>query len=147
MGYLYKTPQSIEEWRSYYQLRWEVLREPWHQPAGSERDKLEEQAFHIMAVDTNQNSVVGVGRLHRLDYHRVQIRYMAVHPNHQGIGIGVQLLSRLEQQAVVLGVQEILLNARTTSLEFYLHRGYRIIEAGPLLFGTIAHMKMSKQLV
>ena len=146
MGNTFKSPQTEQEWRDYYQLRWLVLREPWQQPQGSEQDALEDQAFHIMAVDASGHTI-GTGRLHRLTQISAQIRYMAVHPQQQGKGIGRQLLQRLEQEAVNWGCQEIVLNARSGSLDFYLHQGYQIIGEAPLLFGSIAHKHMRKLLV
>jgi N-acetylglutamate synthase-like GNAT family acetyltransferase len=143
MGYTLKSPATEQEWYDYYQLRWQILRAPWQQPLGSERDEFENEAFHIMAID-NQNNVSGVGRLHRLSNSNAQIRYMAVLPQHQGKGIGGQILQRLEKQARDWGCQEILLNARTTSLDFYLRHGYQITGEAPMLFGSIAHKQMHK---
>ena len=33
-------PRTTQEWESYFDLRWRVLREPWGQARGSERDDL-----------------------------------------------------------------------------------------------------------
>ena len=139
-------PQTEQDWRDYYQLRWQVLREPCQQPQGSERDELEDLAFHIMTVDENRTTV-GVGRLHRISSASAQIRYMAVHPQQQGKGIGSELLRRLEEQAASWGCMEVLLNARLGALDFYLHQGYQITGEAPILFGCIAHKRMCKLLV
>ena len=34
-------PKSPEDFKKYYNLRYEVLRKPWNQPIGSERDRKE----------------------------------------------------------------------------------------------------------
>ena len=146
MAYILTSPETEQDWQDYFQLRWQVLREPWQQPRGSERDELEDQAMHIMAVDEHRN-ILGVGRLHRLTDHSAQIRYMAVHPQQQGKGIGSQLLRRLENAAESWGCLEVLLNARSKALDFYLQRDYQIIGEAPMLFGCIAHKCMRKQLV
>ena len=146
MGYTVKSPETTQDWQGYYQLRWQVLREPWQQPPGSERDELEDQAFHIMVVDDDRR-ILGTGRLHRLSETQAQIRYMAVHRQQQGKGIGRQLLRRLEEEAASWGCREIVLNARVVSVDFYLHQGYQIIGEAPLLFGSIAHKRMRKLLV
>ena len=145
MAYSFKSPESEQEWRNYYQLRWQILRAPWQQPLGSERDEFENEAFHIMALD-GQDTVTGVGRLHRLSANSVQIRYMAVHAQHQGKGLGSRILQQLEKQAREWEIQEILLNARTTALDFYLHHGYQITGEAPMLFDSIAHKRMRKLL-
>ena len=56
-----KQPKTEKEFEAYYDLRWRVLREPWQQLKGSEKDELENESFHIMACDEN-NNIVGVGR-------------------------------------------------------------------------------------
>ena len=98
----------------------------------------------MVVDDTNQT--VGVGRLHRNDNTQAQIRYMAVLPQFQGKGLGGQLLAGLEQRARKWGCEEIVLNARTTSLDFYLHHHYQIMGEAPMLFGSIAHKRMRKLL-
>ncbi|HID48743.1 MAG TPA: thioesterase, partial [Chromatiales bacterium] len=70
-------PSTPAQFRRYYRLRWQVLRQPWNQPPGSERDTHDEGAVHAMAVD-NHHVLVGVGGLHRLDARTGQIRYLAV---------------------------------------------------------------------
>jgi GNAT superfamily N-acetyltransferase len=145
MGYSFKSPGSDQEWHDYFQLRWLILRAPWQQPHGSERDELEDAAFHVMCLADNRH-IVGAGRLHRLSDTSAQIRYMAVDPRQQGKGIGSQLLRKLEDEAKIWGCQEILLNARTTSLDFYQKHNYQIIGDAPVLFGRIAHKQMRKQL-
>ncbi|MEJ2362384.1 MAG: thioesterase, partial [Gammaproteobacteria bacterium] len=41
MNYTYKSPQTKQEWQAYFDLRWRILRAPWQQARGSERDDLE----------------------------------------------------------------------------------------------------------
>lgn len=145
MTYSYKSPETEQEWRDYFALRWRILREPWQQPPGSERDEFEDEAVHIMALD-KQNTITGIGRVHRFSTSSAQIRYMAAHPQHQRKGIGGQILQRLEKQAREWACQEIVLNARTMSLAFYLYHGYQITGEAPILFGSIAHKQMHKML-
>ena len=58
------TPDTPELWDAYYDLRWRLLREPWQQPRGSEKDELEKEAYHCIAIDEH-GSVIGVGRIHK----------------------------------------------------------------------------------
>lgn len=143
MGYTFKSPVSAQEWHDYFLLRWQILRAPWQQPRGSEQDSLEADAFHLLAKD-DAGETVGVGRIHRSDSTQAQIRYMAVAPSHRERGIGGQLLVKLEEQANAWGCKDVVLNARTTSLQFYLHHGYQVIADAPTLFGCIPHKRMCK---
>ena len=42
-SYLIIEPKTKEDWDAYYQLRYEVLRKPWNQPAVSTKDEAEEK--------------------------------------------------------------------------------------------------------
>lgn len=124
-------------------MRWQILRAPWQQPPGSERDEFEIEASHVIAIGEH-NQVIGVGRLHKLDGQRVQIRYMAVADEFQRMGVGELILKALESRAAEWQAKEIVLNARDTIKEFYLRHGYSEIAQGELLFGKIAHIRMHK---
>lgn len=138
-----RTPNSDLEWQSYYQLRFEVLRKPWGQLEGSEKDHLEAHANHFACFDGD--SIVGVGRLDALENHGFQIRFMAVDPNHQGKGIGSDLMVAMEKAAWNGGGEVIYLHAREVALDFYRNLGYRYLEVSHLLFGSIQHHKMKKE--
>lgn len=138
------SPQTDSEWQDYFQLRWRVLRQPWNQLPGSERDELENQSFHVMALD--QNKVIGVGRIHKLNDEQAQIRYMAVQQHQQRSGVGGQILERLEEQAKDWNTNEIKINARDSHLSFYLKHGYQQTGPGHTLYNVITHTKVFKAL-
>jgi N-acetylglutamate synthase-like GNAT family acetyltransferase len=139
-------PSTSKEFKKYYNLRYEVLRKPWGQPMGSERDKREEISIHRMIVDENSGDVLAVGRLQFNSIHEAQIRYMAVADKFQGKGLGSQLISVLEDVARGKGIQRIILSARENALQFYKNNGYEIIEKTHFLFGKIQHWLMRKEL-
>jgi len=139
-------PSTSKEFKKYYNLRYEVLRKPWGQPMGSERDKREEISIHRMIVDENSGDVLAVGRLQFNSIHEAQIRYMAVADKFQGKGLGSQIISALEDVARGKGIQRIILSARENALQFYKNNGYEIIEKTHLLFGKIQHWLMRKKL-
>lgn len=139
------SPESAEDFKRYYDLRWQLLRKPWQQPRGSEQDELENQSYHVMCVDID-NSVIGIGRLHSISKTEAQIRYMAVTGSYQRQGIGQQLLIALENHAKQQGIHTITLHARETAIGFYKKQGYKIIEKSHRLFSTIQHFKMQKTL-
>lgn len=138
-------PETNNHWSIYYQLRWRVLRQPWGQPLGSERDELDATAYHLLALNTYQEAV-GVGRLHA-DYSGIgYIRYMAVDEKYHHQGIGSRILIALEEQARQNELRLIQLNARNTARDFYLQAGYTVIGKSHTLYGVVAHTRMEKQL-
>jgi GNAT superfamily N-acetyltransferase len=141
-----RSPANDLEFEAYYALRWTVLRAPWNQPPGSEKDEYEGNAIHLAAWD-DSGKIVAVGRLHPFTGNRGQIRYMAVEPAAQGRGIGKALLQELELRAIEDGIVEIYLNAREEALRFYKQAGYEVLGSTHLLFGVIPHFQMRKRLV
>ena len=140
-----RVPQSKADCERYYDLRWRILRAPWQQPRGSERDAYEENAIHAMALNED-GRIVGVARLHQINRATAQLRYMAVEEQWQQSGIGNALLGDLETHAREHGVRLIRLNARENSVAFYRKRGYQVTGPGHLLYGEIQHQKMQKKL-
>ena len=136
-------PVTDSEFQSYYQLRWEVLRKPWGQPKGSEKDELESISQHIMVM-APQKRTVGVGRFQLNSKAQAQIRYMAVHPDYQGMGIGKQIIELLEDIAKSSNVKLIILQSRENTVPFYQQCGYETVERSYLLFDTIQHYHMQK---
>ncbi len=138
------SPQTPAQWQKYFELRYQVLRAPWQQPPGSERDQQEDQSFHLM-LETAEGTVLAVGRCQLLDAATAQVRYMAVVPTAQGQGLGQQVLAGLELWAQQQGAQQLLLNARDSAIGFYHKQGYRDGAVQPPLFG-IPHLQMWKTL-
>lgn len=140
-----RSPKTKTDFKKYFEFRWQMLRAPWQQLPGSEQDELENESFHVMAVDEN-NSVAGVGRIHFISDSDAQIRYMAVVEDKQKQGLGLQLLHALEQHAMNKNMQHIHLHARETAVGFYQKQNYQLIEKSHLLYNTIQHYKMLKTL-
>lgn len=126
-------------------MRYEILRKPWNQPPGSEKDTHEDSSIHIMAVDQN-NTILGVCRLQFNSSTETQVRFMAVKEDTQGLGIGKQLIAYAEQKATQLGATNQILQAREIALEFYKKCGYTVKEKSFLLWDEIQHYLMEKQL-
>lgn len=141
-----KTPSTAQEWEKYYDLRFTILREPWHQQKGSEVLSDEDQAHHVMAVDAETNELLGVARLQMNSVTEGQVRCVAVANNAQGKGVGKFLMKYLEDLGKEKGLEEIILDARINALEFYKAIGYEIYAESYLLFDEIPHWKMKKQL-
>jgi N-acetylglutamate synthase-like GNAT family acetyltransferase len=137
-----RTPNTQEEWDEYYQLRYQVLRAPWNQAIGSERNEGDETAQHFAFFE--EGKIIGVGRLDYMSEVIAQVRFMAIAGNRQGEGIGKKLMQHMEEIAVETGRTELILHAREIALPFYKNLGYTITEKSHLLFGEIQHYLMRK---
>src|SRR5690348_4134100 len=92
------SPSSDHDWEQYFDLRWRVLRAPWEQPRGSEKDDREDKSTHLMAVDGDRR-LLAVGRLHFNSASEAQVRFMAVAESARDRGLGTALLAELENRA------------------------------------------------
>ena len=144
MPIIIKLAEDQQEFEQYYNLRWRILRKPWGQPEGSEKDKLEEDSIHIIAKDND--CVIGIARLQFNSDNEAQIRYMAVEPQYEQKGIGKQIVAALEQQATLNHRNSIMLDAREPAVGFYKKLGYTVSEKSYLLFDCIQHYTMTKKL-
>ena len=136
-------PETSQDFDRYYELRWRLLREPWKQPKGSERDELEERALHMM-VCIDDRIPIAVGRAHFNTDIEAQIRFMAVEPRFQKTGLGSVILKKLEDEVRQLGAKYVILHARENAVLFYERHGYRIISASHTLFESVPHFLMKK---
>ncbi len=139
-----RSPESDKDWEAYFDLRFRTLREPWGQPRGSERYKDDPESIHVMAVSGEQ--VVGVGRAHFNSSSEAQFRLMAVDPEFERQGIGRMVLLELERIVKEKGAKVVILDARDYALDFYLRNGYEVFADSYLLFDTIQHYKVRKEL-
>jgi ribosomal protein S18 acetylase RimI-like enzyme len=138
-------PQTKEQFEAYYLTRFEVLRKPWNQPPGSEKDEQEDECIHIMAQNS-MNEVLGVCRLQFNSPPEAQLRYMGVRSNTQGLGIGKKLIQYAEEKARQKGAVKMILHAREIAVPFYEKCGYRIVEKSYLMWDEIQHYLMEKLL-
>ena len=139
-------PKTFTEFKIYFKLRYEVLRKPWFQPKGSERDDGDETSLHRMIIDEPNGKVVAVGRLQFNTIEEAQIRYMAVSDDYQGMGYGSKIVKALDNIAREKGSRRIILQSRENAVKFYEKNGYKIIEKSYLLFDEIQHWLMEKEL-
>ncbi|HEY0031187.1 MAG TPA: GNAT family N-acetyltransferase [Bacteroidia bacterium] len=140
-----KKPQTPQEFEAYYLLRYNVLRKPWNQPPGSEKDEQENISIHLMACD-KENTVLGVCRLQLNSPEEAQLRFMAVKENTQGLGIGKKLIAFAELEANEKGASKIILQSREIAVEFYKKCGYTVVKKSFLMWEEIQHYLMEKKL-
>ena len=140
-----RSPAEPNEWGRYFDLRWRVLRKPWNQPRGSERDDRELDSSHLALWDDRGRPVAG-GRLQMNSPTDAQVRYMAVEREFAGQGLGSRILAGLEVRARELGATRVVLNSRETARGFYDRHGYAAVGPAETMFGEVAHIRMSKTL-
>jgi len=138
-------PETSEEFRKYFDLRYEILRKPWNQPFSSTKDEWEDQSIHVLILDDN-NDAIACGRLQINSKTEGQIRSMAVQTELQGKGLGKKIIEYIEKRALELKLKNIFLDARINAVKFYESCGYKVIGDSYLLFGIIPHFKMEKVL-
>ncbi len=145
MSFVISQPSSKKEFEQYYHLRWKILRQPWGQVEGTEKDDIENQCFHVMAMNQD-NEVIGAARLQFNSRTEAQIRYMAVAEKFTRKGVGKELVNALEQHAKSASYKIITLDAREPAVGFYKKLEYKIVKKSYLLFDVIQHYKMQKKI-
>ncbi len=142
---LVKQVKTEDEFKAYFDLRWKLLRKPWHQAKGTEQDDIEDQCYHLIAVIPEHN-IIGVARLQFNKNNEAQIRYMAVDSAYQHHGVGRALIEKLEAHALAQNSDKIVLDARESATGFYTKLGYNMAGKSYLLFDEIQHFRMAKKL-
>jgi len=140
-----KIPTTLEDFKAYYALRYQVLREPWGHPKGTEKDDYEPISEHFMAVN-EQGDVVGVVKLYEKAGRAGHVSHLAVAPECQHKGIGHLLLQTVEQRARAHGFRTIGMMARLTSTVYFEKYGFHIVGIPTPHFGTIHLVWMEKAL-
>ena len=104
-NFIIRSPKNNEEWESYLLFRWEILRKPLGMSKDSLADELEDESYHLMGID-EENNVIASGRVHFNSKKEAQIRYMAVKDSFKRKGLGSQIVRDLEEYAVSRGARK-----------------------------------------
>lgn len=140
------SPQTADEWQTYFSIRYTTLRSEWGQPAGSEHLDDDNTSFHALAYDEN-GEAVGVCRLHFNTPTQGQIRMMGVVQGIRTKGVGRALMLYFENLARQKGATQMVLDARESAVRFYTKLGYHVVEGKThVLWGLIPHFWMEKAL-
>lgn len=137
-----RKPISKEDFEKMYDLRWRMLRKPWNQPRGSEKDNEEAKSYPFIV--TINEKIVATARFHKNSEDEGQIRYLVVEKDYRNVRIASILMRYIEGFAISLKMNSIILNARKTVKEFFEKLKYEIVGEGPLLFNKIEHFLMRK---
>ncbi|EKO3464850.1 YiiD C-terminal domain-containing protein [Vibrio fluvialis] len=139
------SPKTDNQLNKYYHFRWQLLREPWRMPIGSERDEYDAMSHHRMIVDS-RGRPIAIGRLYITPDNEGQIRYMAVKASRRAKGMGSLVLVALESLARQEGAKRLVCNAREDAIKFYEKNGFE--RRGELTDerGPVRHQQMVKPL-
>ncbi len=124
-------------------LRDEVLRKPLGLSFTEIEKSKESNAQHLGIFE--DGAVVGVLLMTPLSAHQVKMRQVAIHPEKQGGGLGKKLILYSEEWATQNGFKEIVLNARSSAVPFYLKLGY-LVDSDEFTEVGIPHFKMKKSI-
>jgi N-acetylglutamate synthase-like GNAT family acetyltransferase len=123
-GYGLRRPASAAEWASYHEIRRDVLLES--------REFALEQPDEDEALDSRHhplllwldNRPIGTIHIDSLDGGFAALRLVAIDPNCQGRGHGLQLLTAAERFAREIGCRTAVVYATPDTAGFYSRAGY-----------------------
>lgn len=141
-----RTPKTREDFKAYYDLRYRLLRQPWAQVRGTEKDDYEPLSQHFMAVDTANNEIVGVIKIYEKEPGVGCFSHMAVSSARQRQGIGKLLMDAVEAHARELGYHTLGCFSRLNTTLYFEQTGYKIAGLPTHYFGTTQVVWMEKKL-
>ena len=144
MELIIRAPKSDEEFKQMFDLRWRLLRKPWNQPKGSEKDDKEDSSFSFIAI-INQK-IVGTIRLHLNEQEQGQFSHLAVNDEYQRQGLATLLIMQAERFAKTKGLSSIFITGTETIQPFFERNGYQLLKQGSNLFGEIEQYIFRKNL-
>jgi ribosomal protein S18 acetylase RimI-like enzyme len=141
-----KSPKTKEDFKTYYALRYHVLRENWGLSKGSEKDDFEPISEHYAAYDSETNEMVGVVKLFEKEPGVGQMSHLAVAEKWQHKGIGRMLMDFIEERARECGYHSLGTMTRVTATRFYEKCGYQIVGLPSIMFGNFKFVWMEKSI-
>lgn len=143
--YTIKKPKTRDDFKTYYALRYKVLREPWGHPKGTEKDDYEPISEHFMVVN-EKGDVVGVAKLYEKSEGIGHISHLAVAVEHQHKGVGHLLMNTVEARARERSFKIVGTMARVTATAYFERAGFRIAGIPTPHLGTTHLVWMEKAL-
>ena len=141
-----KIPQTRDDFKAYYELRYKVLRAPWGQPKDTEKDDYEPISQHFMAIDDTNGKVVGVVKLFEKSEGVGWLSHLAIDPGYQKKGVGRLLMDSVEQAAREKGFHVIGCMSRLNTTAYFERMGFRTAGLPTHYFGTTQVLWMEKEL-
>jgi predicted GNAT family N-acyltransferase len=144
MPYTVRFASTTEDRDLAFELRRQVFEVEQNVPRPLDRDALDFNADHVVAIDEN-GACVGTGRGVRVDARTCQIGRMATAKDHRKTGLGAAVLDALERIAKLRGLREIVVHSQLPAVQFYAKRGY-VQEGDTFLEEGVPHVLMRKVL-
>ena len=138
-----EVPFGSPEYKKAVDLRYLVLRKPLRLQYSKEDLAAEKKDIHVVGYE--ENVLVGVILLRKMEDGTLKMRQFAIHPDWQGQGLGSEMVSYCEDYALENGFTNIVLHARDTAVRFYEQLEYEKVGDKFLEVG-IPHFKMQKSL-
>ncbi len=134
---------GTKRYRALVAFRRRILRTPLGLDFTAEQLAAERADVHVGAYLDGE--LVGCVVLTDVDGSTAKLRQMAVHPDHQGRGVGARIVAFAERLAAERGCRDIVLHARESAVGFYERAGYAA--TGEVFTEvTIPHRRMVKRL-
>ncbi|MFA6422615.1 MAG: GNAT family N-acetyltransferase [Candidatus Buchananbacteria bacterium] len=114
-----------KEYEESVELRNKILRIPLGHFLDINNLQKEESDIHIVAIDNGK--IVGILILTPIEDSILKMRQVAVANELQGRGVGSSLVEFAEKIAREQKVSKIILDARSSALDFYLRKGYKVV--------------------
>jgi predicted GNAT family N-acyltransferase len=124
-------------------LREEVFCEEQGVPLEADLDGLDDDAIHIVALDSG--AVIGTCRIVLEPPDGARFGRLCVRRDARRRGLAAALLAEAEHQAAAAGAHRMVLHAQTSALELYRRAGYSA-EGEPFDEEGIEHLRMARKL-
>ncbi len=144
MAYTVRFASTTEDRDLAFELRRQVFEVEQNVPRPLDRDALDFNADHVVAIDDG-GACIGTGRAVRLDARTCQIGRMATSKAARQSGVGAAVLEALERMAQLRGLREIVVHSQLPAVRFYAKRGY-VQEGETFLEEGVPHVLMRKVL-
>ncbi len=145
MAFLVRFASSTTDLDAAYALRKTVFGDEQQLPRVLDRDALDFNADHVVAVDEG-GRCVGTCRMVRTDSRTCQLGRIAVDPSARRGGVGAAMLDALERLARLRGIAELSVASQLGSEPFFRARGYAR-EGEVFQDSGVPHVCMRKNLV
>jgi predicted GNAT family N-acyltransferase len=119
-----RRPRDEQELAAALALRIEVFCGEQGVTFDGDRDGLDDEALHLVAID-DDGDVIGTCRLLIEPGGTARFARLCVRRSARGTGVGAALLAAAEREARAAGARRIGMHAQTGALSLYLRAGFR----------------------
>lgn len=141
--FIYKFAENERELKEAFEVRKRVFVEEQSIAENLELDDHDREALHMVVKDGER--VVGTARVLFLANNQAKIERMAILKPFRRKGIGRRIISFLNEELIKRQVEQVVLHAQHTVVDFYKSCGFEK-SGSPFWEAGIKHIKMQKQL-